>query len=251
MDTIENNERDTFPVSFCVIASMQDMHDSLQGMLRSLPKNAEVCIVLNEPGKESHISELAIHEDENRTIRSVKWTYQKGKFDFSFARNLCNTLATKDWIFWMDCDEYLVEQQHEGIAEATVRHGGGVGGFMCGQASLSCYKRLVGEAEENEYFNIGQLRMYRNTPEFKWEGYAHEQIAHTIRGAGYSVIDTTITIAHNGYSGDPEKLRKKLERNTDLIGRWLADNTKEHGLYKFYRDTHTRDITALIKMERQ
>ena len=71
MDTIDNIQRDTFPVSFCVIASMQDMHDSLQGMLRSLPKNAEVCIVLNEPGKESNISELTIHEDEHRTIRSV------------------------------------------------------------------------------------------------------------------------------------------------------------------------------------
>jgi hypothetical protein len=91
--------------------------------------------------------------------------------------------------------------------------------------------------------------MYRNSEEFRWEGYAHEQIAHTIRSAGYSVIDTTITIAHNGYSGDPDKLRKKLERNTDLIGRWLADNTKEHGLYKFYRDTWVRDLTALQRME--
>lgn len=241
----------TFPVSFCVIASMADMHDSLQGMLRSLPKGAEVCILLNEQGKENHLANVVEHSDEYRTIRSQKWTYEKDKFSFATARNLCGMLATKEWIFWIDCDEYLCEQQHEGIAEATVRHGGGVGGFMCGQASLSCYKTLIGESTENEFYNIAQLRMYRNLPEFYWEGHAHEQIAHTIRGAGYSVIDTTITVVHNGYSGDPAKLKAKLQRNTDLIGRWLAEPaSKEHGLYTFYRDTYVRDITALIKMEK-
>ena len=249
MDT-QDTQLDSFPVSFCVIASHDDMHKSMQGMLRSLPKNAEVCILLNKQGREHHVSDVTEHTDEHHTIRSREWTYEKGKFSFAQARNLCGQMATKEWIFWMDCDEYLCEQQHEGIAEATLRHGGGVGGFMAGQASLSCYKKLIGEANENEYFNIGQLRMYRNTPEFYWEGYAHEQIAHTIRGAGYSIVDTTITIAHNGYSGDPEVLKKKLVRNTTLIGRWLAENNEEHGLHTFYRDTYVRDLTALIKMEK-
>lgn len=246
----EATELDEFPVSFCVIATLDHFKDNALHMIRSLPANAQICVLFNQEGKEEQLSELEIKTEAQRTLRSKMWTYKAGEFSFAKARNLCDELATKDWIFWIDCDELLAQAQHDGIAEAT-KYGGGVGGFSCGQASYTAYEKLIGNGA-SPYINTGQLRLYRNKHGFQWIGHAHEQIATSIKSAGYSVIDTTITIIHNGYSVDESQLISKLERNTSLIGRWLQENIADQqtDLWKFYRDLYARDIQGLIKMEK-
>lgn len=254
MDTTESQndeqvERDTFPVAFCVIATRQDFSDHAMFMMRSLPEDAQVCVLLNQQGEEESIGELKIQDCPKRTIRSKTWTYKPNTFSFSKARNLCHELTTKEWVFWIDCDEVIAHVQHDGIKQATAIHGGGVGGFLAGQASMSMFHKLFG-AEEAEYANIAQLRMYRSNCGFEWEGHAHEQILPSIRKRGYTIVDSTITVIHNGYSGEADVLHAKLERNTSLIGRWLHEN-QGHELQKFYREIYCRDMNALINLEKK
>ena len=252
MDTQDTTtlQEPSYPVSFCVIASVKDMQEHLLRMLRTIPTGAEVCILLNEQGKEDALTDVIVNADSKHIIRSRKWTYERGTFSSAKARNLAHDMATTGWIFLIDCDELLCEAQHEGIADATVLHGGGVGGFMAGQASLSVFDKELGRSTKGEYINTAQCRMYRNKCGFTWEGHAHEQIEHQIQAEGYTLVDTTITIVHNGYTGDLDTLRGKLERNSDLIGRWLAENSKDHALYKHYRELYARDTNALIQLEK-
>ena len=239
-------ERDAFGVSFCIIARPEDLK-ALQRCMASLPDDAQVCILLNEPHKgESEITELDVALHPKRTVRSRHWKYPAGQFSFAEARNLCGMLATCPWIFWIDCDEMLAHAQHDGIRYATIGHGGGVGGFYAGQASMTRYNQMTGG--ECEYVNVKQLRLYRADAGFRWEGYAHEQIAHSVRAGGYTIVDTSIVVIHNGYSADDDALTRKLERNSALIGRWLGEHPK-HELRRYYEDTYLRELSSLRKLE--
>jgi hypothetical protein len=239
-------ERDAFGVSFCIIARPEDLK-SLNRCMASLPADAQVCILLNEPHNgESEITELDVAVHPKRTVRSRLWKYPHGQFSFSAARNMCHAMATCEWIFWIDCDEMLAHAQHDGIRYAAMGHGAGVGGFHAAQAHMTRYPQMLGG--ECEYASVKQLRLYRNAPGLRWEGYAHEQIAHTVRGAGYSIVDTSLVVIHNGYSEDDGALIQKLRRNADLIGRWLADH-KTHELRTFYEDLYVRELSSLRQLE--
>lgn len=243
-------QRDTYAAAFCIIATPKDVTpDRLQLCLSTLPKNAQVCILLNSEGAEESLSPIDVDTRERQTIRSREWKWKKGQFSFAKARNLCHEMATKDWAFWIDCDELLCEAQHDGIEYATAAHGGGVGGFHCGQASMTRYTTLASGGDP-EYINIKQLRLYRLGCGFAWEGHAHEQIAHSVRGAGYSVVDTTITVIHNGYSQSDAELANRLKRNAKLIGRWLYENDEAHELAAYYRGVYVRELSAIQNLEK-
>lgn len=248
MSSEESQSVDLYPVAFVIIATYDDFKTHALNLMRSLPTTAQVCVLFNEQGPSSSLSEVDVKREGSRTLRSRKWIHKKGEFNFSEARNLAQELATKDWIFWIDTDEILAHAQHDGIAEAASNAGGGVGGFMAGQASLSNYERLIGD-QNASYINTAQCRLYRNHCGFKWQGFAHEQIVPSIQAGGYSLIETTITVIHNGYSYDYDSLIQKLKRNTSLIGRWLHENDESHALHRFYRDLYIRDISGLTKME--
>jgi len=241
-------QRDTFGVSFCIIAREQDF-GHLQQCMASLPESAQVCILLNAPGNadEDTITPVDVAYHEGRTVRSRKWTYPKDKFSFATARNYAGQMATCDWIFWIDCDELLAYAQHDGIRYAAFGHGPGVGGFYAAQSSMTRYDQMTGG--QCEYIAIKQLRMYRNHPALKWEGHAHEQIAQSVHDAGYSIVDTSIVVIHNGYSLDDGTLKRKLERNAALIGRWLGE-FPTHTLRRYYEDVYCREIVSLRKLEK-
>lgn len=244
--------RDTFPVAFLIIARPEDVAPGkLQLTIKSLPSTAQVCILLNKEGgpDENTLTEIDVAEHDGRTIRSRLWTYPKGKFDFAYARNLAHTLATKQWGFWIDSDEMLCEAQHDGIAYATFAHGGGVGGFHCAQSSMTRYPQIV-EGKDVDYIAIKQLRLYRLDCGFTWEGCAHEQIAHSVRAGSYAIIDTTITVVHNGYSYADSELLAKVRRNARLIGRWLAEN-ESHELTAYYREVYVRELVTIQTLEQK
>lgn len=246
----ESSQRDTYAVAFCIIATPKDVTpERLRLCLSSLPQNAQVCILLNHEGPEETLSEISIDEQPMQTIRSRTWTWKKGRFDFAKARNICHEMATKEWAFWIDCDEILCAAQHDGIEYAVASHGGGVGGFNCGQASMTRYTQLSSNADA-EYINIKQLRLYRLNCGFTWEGYAHEQISHSIRGAGYSVVDTSITVVHNGYSQTDAELIARLKRNAKLIGRWLYEVPEDHPLVPYYNGVYVRELSAIHNLEK-
>ncbi|MBK7034678.1 MAG: hypothetical protein IPI24_14130 [Ignavibacteria bacterium] len=240
-----------YPVSFVVIASMSDMHEHLQGMMRTLPPNAEVCILVNEEGDQYALSDIDEKTTGTMVIRSRKWTYPKGQFSFADARNLAHEMATHDWCFWMDCDERLPEFQHHGIREAALTFGGGIGGVMGGQASLSTANIIMGVDTEHmgDYMNIRQCRMYRRSTGAKWEGHCHEQIYNSIREAGYTVRASTITIVHNGYSISRETLLAKIRRNITLLCRTCHEFGEAHNLSGYYRACLHRELSSLKLME--
>lgn len=240
-----------FPVSFVVIASITDMNTHLQGMMRTLPSNSEVCILVNEEGDTDSLSEVDVKTTNTMVVRSRKWVYPRGEFSFAKARNYADEMATNDWVFWMDCDERLPEFQHEGIQAAATIFGGGIGGVMAGQASLSTANIEMANDQEHlgDYINIRQCRMYRRSTGARWVGRCHEQIYDSIREAGYTVRASTITIVHNGYSISRDSLLAKIKRNVALLCRTCYEFGSAHRLSGYYRACLHRELSALKLLE--
>lgn len=244
-------ERNTFPVSFVIIAASKEVEDgTLQRCIGSLPNNAEVCILTNSRGDDNTITNVSESVGDRQIIRSRHWTCPENQFSFATARNYAQMMATKEWLFWIDCDELLAHAQHDGIAHAAISAGPGVGGYYAGQLSLSRFATIL-EQGAGEYHAEKQLRLYRKHPGVYWEGHAHEQIAHRIRACGYTVVESSIGIIHNGYSLDDATLVSKVKRNYTLIGRWMHENGDTHELSRYYRETLGRDLSAYNLLEKK
>lgn len=130
--------------------------------------------------------------------------------DFSAARNEALRRAHGDWIFWMDCDDWLD-----------------------GQSRLELQHLLATLGEENAVYQMihaspasvdgghpasaaPQDRLFRRLPEIRWEGRVHEQIAPSAARSGAILRRTNIAVLHSGY-GDAELRRRKVERNLRLL----------------------------------
>lgn len=249
---VYTDEAGAFPVSFVCIVNAADAQEHLEGMISTLPSNAEICILFNEAGNEESLSPIDINVNGGHVVRSMKWTYLHDEFSFAQARNIASTLATKKWVFHIDADERLCEFQHFGIAKATEIFGEGVAGILVGQASLSLVREALGFDPEGmgDFINVRTLRMYRNDLGFQWLGDCHEQIIHSIKDAGYSVKASTITLVHNGYSGSADSIKAKLKRNVVLLCQTCNDLGFEHPHAAYFYACLRRELNSLAEMEK-
>lgn len=250
---VYTDEAGAFPVSFVCIVNAADAHEHLEGMMATLPNNAEICLLFNEEGSDfGELSPIDVKTNGGHVVRSQKWTYAKGEFSFAHARNLASKLATHKWVFHIDADERLCEFQHHGIAKATTLFGEGVAGILVGQASLSLVREALGFDPEGmgDFINVRTLRMYRNDLGFQWLGDCHEQIIHSIKDAGYSVKASTITLVHNGYSGSADSIKAKLKRNVVLLCQTCNDLGFEHPHAAYFYACLRRELNSLAEMEK-
>lgn len=249
---LERGEPGSFPVSFCIIATVDDFKRSGQGLMSSLPVDAEVNVLLNEPGAEDDLSEIAELSEYPR-LRTRTWTYKQGEFSFAEARNHAHDMASHDWIMWMDCDERANPAQHRDIRHLVEALPKGFGGIMAMQASM----RTVGEHftgranERGDYEAIGQCRLYRKSTGAKWFGRCHEQIADMVEQEGYRLLPTDITITHSGYILSKADLISKLERNSNLLLRQTAEMGEDHPMYRAYCEFLTRDMGGWLELTKE
>ena len=64
---------------------------------------------------------------------------------------------------------------------------------------------------------VGQVRLFRNHPDIRWDYRVHEQILPSLRKAGHAVRFTDIVIEHTGYL-DPALRQRDGERF--IAGKW-------------------------------
>jgi tetratricopeptide (TPR) repeat protein len=73
---------------------------------------------------------------------------------------------------------------------------------------------------------VGQVRLFRNRPDIRWDYRVHEQILPRLRKAGHAVRFTVIVLEHTGYL-DPALRQRKLERNLRLLYLDLAERPND------------------------
>ncbi len=213
---IELENPDNSKISLCMI--VKDEEENIERCLRSVKGLVDEMIVL-DTGSTDKTPDIA-------KKLGAKVFYSKWKDDFSLARNESISYARYPWIFWLDADDYIKEEDR--------------GNFLKFKKNLPKTKymafRMPTLSTRKGIFNKKDVnyltRIFRNHPEIKFEGRIHEQVLFSIARLKGKVGTVDIPIYHTGYE-DPDTLRKKKGRNKKLLEKALEDDP-ENPIYLTY-----------------
>jgi tetratricopeptide (TPR) repeat protein len=143
---------------------------------------------------------------------------------FSDARNVSFEAATGDWIIYLDADEVLVADDVQRLKNLT--------GRTWREAFYLVETSFTGELGDGDAIVNNALRVFRNRPNYRFEGRLHEQIAHNLPTyAAGRVEQTSIRIDHYGYLGAVRDAKEKSQRNLELLKAQQAESPSDAFLH--------------------
>jgi tetratricopeptide (TPR) repeat protein len=129
---------------------------------------------------------------------------------FAQARNVSCDAARGDWLMYLDADEVLVGEDAALLRSLT--------GRTWREAFYVSETNYTGDLQDGTAVAHNALRVFRNRPEYRFEGRVHEQIAHRLPGYLPERIEaTSIRVEHYGYLGLVRDERQKSSRNIELL----------------------------------
>lgn len=188
--------------------------DNFLSAIRKHFKNYPYELVLVDTG--STDSTISIAQKYTDKIYHFDWIG-----DFSAARNYSLQCASYDWILVLDCDEYIIDLDVRGF-DAMITH----------------YPQCVGMLSRKNHYEMNDtdsvytddVERFFNRKLFHYEAIIHEQV-RAFDGSDYQRIALPLTVDHCGYNGTIEDLRKKAERNNELLLKMLEETPDDPYLY--------------------
>ncbi|HVC93672.1 MAG TPA: glycosyltransferase family 2 protein [Pirellulales bacterium] len=185
--------------------------DAEASLARALATTADLVdeIVFVDTGSTDRTCELAAaaRDRHGRQARVFPFIWCD---DFSAARNESLRQATGEWVFWMDCDDWLDEPDRQALAKL-------IAGLDDEHVVYQMLHVSPAASDGGHPASTAiQDRLFRNLPEVRWQGRVHEQIVPAVLRSGGTVRTTSIAIQHTGYDDAAER-RRKVERNLRLL----------------------------------
>ncbi|WP_003540187.1 glycosyltransferase family 2 protein [Desulfotomaculum nigrificans] len=145
--------------------------------------------------------------------------------DFAAARNFSISKATGDWVIYLDADEELepdCASRFRALAENPEVEG--------------YYFHINNLCDNDDALRHINVRMFRNKPQYRFDGQLHEQILNAIQdsnpGHQSPVVDSGITILHYGYLYSEFLAKNKAQRNY-RINKRLVDQWPDNPFYLY------------------
>jgi tetratricopeptide (TPR) repeat protein len=192
-------------VSLCMI--VKDEEAMLPQCLGAVAEFVDELIVV-DTGSTDRTVEIA--ESFGAKILHHEWDG-----DFSAARNVGLDAATSDWLMYLDADEVLVEGEGPRLRELL--------GHVWREGIFLTESNHVGEIADGVAVQHSALRLFKNRPEYRFEGRVHEQFAHKLPSEHERIEYTQVRIEHFGYLGAVRESKEKSRRNLELLERQIAD----------------------------
>ncbi|SHE28416.1 TPR domain-containing glycosyltransferase [Desulforamulus putei] len=200
-------------ISLCMIVKNEERN--LPRCLNSV-KDCVDEIVIVDTGSNDNTVKIA--EQFGAKIFHYQWNE-----DFAAARNYSLDKATGDWILYLDADEELEPNCCERLRAL---------------ARTSLYEayffQIINLTDGNDPLKHINVRMFRNKPEYRFEGKLHEQIISSItaKGSQQPVVNSGICIIHYGYLASEFLAKNKAVRN-HRINRRLVDDDPNNPFYLY------------------
>jgi tetratricopeptide (TPR) repeat protein len=193
-------------ISLCMIVKDEE---AMIGRCLEAARDAVDEIVVVDTGSTDRTVEIA--ESHGARVLHHAWDG-----DFSAARNVSFEAATGDWVMYLDADEVLVAddaQRLRALAGRTWR-----------EAFFLTEINHTGDLEDGTAITHDAMRVFRNRPEYRFEGRIHEQIAQCLPAYLPERQErTTVRVEHFGYLGAVRDTKDKTNRNLELLERQVAE----------------------------
>ena len=185
-------------MSLCLIVKNEE--DNLPGCLGSAADLVDEVIVV-DTGSTDATKEIA--RRYGAKVFDFPWCDS-----FAAARNESLRHATGDWVFWMDADDRLDEDNRGKLRALFAGLGHDNAAYV-----MKCL--CVPDANGTSTV-VDHVRLFRNRPDVRWTYRVHEQILPAVRRAGGEVRWSDVVIRHTGYQ-DPALRSRKLERDLRIL----------------------------------
>jgi predicted Zn-dependent protease len=128
---------------------------------------------------------------------------------FAAARNESLRHATGDWVFWLDADDRLDEDNRDKLRALLQA-------LPAGNVAYTMRCQGTPDAGTLTGLVVAQLRLFRRHPRAAWRYRVHEQLAPALARLGAQTRDSGVLVHHAGYR-DPALRRRKRGRNRRLL----------------------------------
>ena len=200
------------PISVCIIAKNEEKR--IERCLASIkPYGFEIVVV--DTGSTDRTKEIASRYADK--ILDFAWCD-----DFSAARNFSLREAANNWIFMLDCDEWIKEIDVDELNYFRKNHSDSVGAIS--------RENLVTERGQLVLNNTDYTERFFNKKLYHYTGIIHEQLT-PIRGKEFPCLLLHTTIEHTGYDMTPEERIAKSERNLTLLHKQLEQEPENPYVY--------------------
>lgn len=202
-------------LSLCMI--VRDEEEMLPRCLGAIAPVVDEIIVVDTG---SHDATIKVARSFGARVIEHKWTDS-----FADARNVSFDAATGDWLMFLDADEVLVSEDAVRLRALT--------GHTWREAFYLVETNYVGQTGDGFAAIDNMLRVFRNRPEYRFEGRVHEQISHNLPVYAPGRIEqATVRIRHYGYLEAARRSKAKSQRNIELL-RKQADESPPNAFLHF------------------
>ncbi len=187
-------------LSLCMI--VRDEQEMLPRCLAAIADAVDEIVVVDTGSSDATVE---IARSFGARVLLHEWTGS-----FAQARNVSFDAAEGDWLIYLDADEVLVSEDVPLLRSLT--------GRTWREAFYLSETNYIGDLDDGTAVTHNALRVFRNRPEYRFEGRLHEQIAGRLPGYLPERLEATgVRIEHYGYLGSVRNAREKSRRNIELL----------------------------------
>ena len=211
--TVENYRT----VSACMIVKNEE--ELLEDCLKSIRSWVDEIIIVDTGSTDKTIE---IAESYGAKIYHQEW-----EGNFSKARNYSLEQATSDWIFVIDADERLCEEDIPKLQALINSDNHSI-------VSINVYS-VYGDNQEMTTF-LPSIRLFKRDMELRYEGIVHNRLEFP---EDATIVRADVKLKHLGYDLSPKQMKAKFDRSKALLEKQLEENPRNafalYNLAQLYR----------------
>ncbi len=161
--------------------------------------------------------------------------------DFSKARNISLSYATKEWILVLDADEIISEIDLKKIRELINTEDEVIGGYVLIQRNYNdnhtltnwtgCYKENKYTKDYKGYKPSKLTRLFRNKRKYEYRNQVHELVEYSIEEKGDRLVKTDVAIHHYGIVREQQIKDRKRGWYLELGEKQIQQDPKKERPY--------------------